>query len=209
MLNEQDKINYLGIEIERRKKLPRAIKKSIHNVIFQNLIAALIITCYFLVMNVSFFVMSPEKFENFLKYIALIMIAITIVTFEIAYRKQSKKFMSFGIEFLCSGIISLYVPFIFLHTTVVLRFAVMAIPAFLVVYYLIKSLFIFKRREIIYQSENISDVKEILKYEEDKSYIDEKGSKKYKEKKEEESKIKKVIMEEQKLRKRNKKAKSI
>ena len=153
--------------------------------------------------------MTPEKFENFLKYIALIMIAITIVTFEIAYRKQSKKFMSFGIEFLCSGIISLYVPFIFLHTTVILRFIVMVIPAFLVVYYIIKSFFIFKRREIIYQSENISDVKEILKYEEEKSYLDEKGSKKYKEKKEEENKIKKVIMEEQKLRKRRKSTKSI
>lgn len=208
-MNEQDKINYLGIEIERRKKLPRAIKKSIHNVIFQNLVAAVIIACYFLVMNISFFVMTPEKFENFLKYIALIMIAITIVTFEIAYRKQSKKFMSFGIEFLCSGIISLYVPFIFLHTTVILRFIVMVIPAFLVVYYIIKSFFIFKRREIIYQSENISDVKEILKYEEEKSYLDEKGSKKYKEKKEEENKIKKVIMEEQKLRKRRKNTKSI
>lgn len=209
MLNEQDKINYLGIEIERRKKLPRAIRKSIHNVIFQNLIAAVIITCYFLVMNISFFVMPSDKFESFLKYIALIMIAITIVTFEIAYRKQSKKFMSFGIEFLCSGILSLYVPFIYLHTTVTLRFIVMIVPAFLVIYYVVKSFFIFKRREIIYQNENISDVKEILKYEEDQSYIDEKGSKKYKEKIEEESKIKKVIMEEQKLRKRKKSTKSI
>ena len=207
MLNDQDKINYLGIEIERRKKLPRAMKKSFGSVIFQNLIAAAILTCYFLIMNISFFIMAPEKFENFLKYIALFMIAITIVTFEIAYRKQSKKFMSFGIEFLLSGILTLYIPFIYLHTTVHLRFLIMILPAFLVIYYLIKSFLIFKRREIIYRSENMSDVKEILKFDEEESNVEEKELKK--KPLQGDNKIKKVIEEEQKLQKKRKSSKSV
>ena len=208
-MDDKDKINYLGIEIEKRKKLPRAIKKSINDVFFQNLIVAAILTCYFLIMNVSFFVMEPEKFENFLKYIALLMIVFTIITFEIAYKKQSKKFMSFGIEFLLSGILTLYIPFIYLHTTITMRFIVMAFPAVLVVYYIIKSFLVFKRREIVYRNENMSDVKEILKYDEEKSYIDEKSSKKYRAKMEEENKIKKVIIEEQKLRKRKNSSKMV
>ena len=85
----------------------------------------------------------------------------------------------------------------------------MAFPAVLVVYYIIKSFLVFKRREIVYRNENMSDVKEILKYDEEKSYIDEKSSKKYRAKMEEENKIKKVIIEEQKLRKRKNSSKMV
>ena len=166
-MNNQDKLDYLEIEFERRKKLPRLVKNNINTVIFQNLITAAILTSYFCIVDVVFFKVDGNTFETFLKYFSLIMAAITIITFEKAYKARSIKLMSFGIEFLFSGILSLYIPYIYLHTDVKTRFIVMVMPAILVVYYLIKSLFIYKEKQIQYRSENMSDVKEILKYDEE------------------------------------------
>ncbi len=203
-MENDDKLNYIENEIERRKRLPKTLRKSINDIIFQNLITAAILTGYFCIVDIMFFVLSSTQFENFLKYFSLIMVAVTIVTFEIAYKRNSKKFLSFGVEFLLSGILSLYIPFIYLHTNVATRFVVMIVPAILVGYYLVKSFLIFKRKQIQYRSENLSDVKEMMRYTEDKGYLDEKSTKTYKAKQEEEKKLKKIITEEQKLRKKRK-----
>ena len=199
-MESDERLNYLENEIERRKRLPVTVKKNIGNIVFQNLITAAILTGYFCVIDFMFFKMNQEQFESFLKYFSLIMIAVTIATFEIAYRNDSKKFLSFGVEFLISSILSLYIPFIYYHTDVRTRFIVMIIPAILVVYYLIKSLWIITRKKFRYQSTNISDVREMMHYSERKGYLDEESTKSYGAKRAEESKIRRAISEEQKLR---------
>ena len=92
----------------------------------------------------------------------------------------------------------------------------MILPVFLVVYYGIKSIIIFKQNQFKYRN-NLSDVKEIVKDTEKNSYLDEESTKTYRAKIKEEENIRKKLLSEQKQRRkqrekhaepRNKKRKS-
>lgn len=196
-----EKAKLMQLEIEKQRKLPKEVKNNINTVIFQNLIAATIIMAYFCIINITYYNTETVRFEEYMKYFALGIILITVIDIEIAYRKNSIKLWIIGIEFLISGVVSLYIPYIYLHTNNIIRIIVMILPAILVIYYLLKSLIIYKQKKFHYQN-NLSDVKEIMKDDEKKSYLEEESKKKYREKTEEEEEIKQVILKEQAIRRK-------
>ena len=202
-MDKVEKIEELGKEIDKRSKVPRSFKKYLGNEIFQNLIVAVILSFYFLIIDILFFRLDGPSFEGVLKYFALVMIFITVALFEIAYRKDNRKVMVYGIECLISGILTLYVPFIFLYTNKAVRTVFILLPTLYALYYILKSALLYKGKQIKYVSDNMSDVKEILEFDEKESYIDEKSEKTYRKKQEHEKEIKKLIEKEQKLKKEN------
>lgn len=186
----------MQLEIEERRKLPKNVKDSISKTIFQDLFVAVIIMAYFCIINITYYKLESYKFEEYMKYFALGIILVTVIFFEFAYRKNSLNLGIIGIELLLCGVISLYIPYIFLHTTSALRVSIMILPATLVGYYAIKSIIIFKQNQFQYRS-NLSDVKEIVKETEKNSYLDEESTKTYRAKlKEEEAIRKKIIMQQ-------------
>lgn len=202
-MDKVEKIEELGKEIDKRSRVPRSFKKYLENEIFQNLIVAVLLSFYFLIIDILFFKLNGASFEGVLKYFALIMIFVTVALFEIAYKKDSRKIMFYGIECLISGILTLYVPFIFLYTNKAVKIIFILLPAIYSFYYILKSVILYKGKEIKYVSDNMSDVKEILEFDEKESYIDEKSEKTYRKKQEHEKEIKKLIEKEQKLKKEN------
>lgn len=195
-----EKAKLMQLEIEEKRKLPKKVKDNISTVIFQNLLAAVIIMSYLCAINIIYYKLNNIMFEEYMKYFALGIIVVTIIDFEISYRKKSLKFCLIGIELLACGILSLYIPYIYLHTSKTLRDIVMILPVCLTIYYAIKSLMIFKQKQFKYQN-NLSDVKEIVKEIEKTSYLDEDSKKIYREKTREEEKIRQEIEKEQKIRK--------
>ena len=195
-----EKAKLMQLEIEKKRKLPQNVKENISNVIFQNLIAAIIIMAYLCAINLVYYKVDNNMFENYMKYFALGIIVLTIIAFEIAYKKDSLKFCLIGIELLICGVLSLYIPYIYLHTTKQLRDIIMILPAVLIIYYAIKSLLIFKQKQFKYQN-NLSDVKEIVKETEKISYLDEDSKKVYRAKRIEEDIIREQLHKEQKIRK--------
>ena len=196
-----EKAKLMQLEIEKKRKLPKEVKNNINTIIFQNLLAATIIMAYFCLINVTYYNFENNIFEEYMKYFALGIILITVIDIEIAYRKNSIKLWIIGGEFLISGIVSLYIPYIYLHTNNIIRIIIMILPAILVVYYFLKSYIIYRQKRFHYQN-NLSDVKEIMKYDENKSYLEEESTKLYKVKTEEEETIKKVILKEQAIRRK-------
>ena len=203
-----EKAKLMQLEIEKKRKLPQNVKDNISTDIFQNLLAAIIIVAYLCAINIIYYKVNSIMFENYMKYFALGIILLTIVVFEVAYRKDSIKYCLIGIELLVCGVLSLYIPYIYLHTTKILRNIIMILPVCLVIYYAIKSLLIFKQKQFKYQN-NLSDVKEIVKETEKVSYLDEDSKKLYREKKREEEIIKEQLRNEQKIRKIKKQQKNI
>ena len=196
-----EKAKLMQLEIEQQRKLPKEVNDNINTIIFQNLLAATIIMAYFCLINVSYYNFENNIFEEYMKYFALGMILITVLDIEIAYRKNSIRLWIIGIEFLIIGVVSLYIPYIYLHTNNILRIIIMILPAILVIYYLFKSLIIYKQKKFHYQN-NLSDVKELMKYDEKKSYLDEESTKTYRAKTEEEEVIKTVILKEQAIKRK-------
>ena len=198
-----EKAKLMQLEIEEKRKLPKNVKDEIVVKIFHTLIVAIIIVLYFLTVNLFYYNFEAAQFEVFMKYYALIIIVATVVMFEVGYRKDSIKFAVIGVELLACGILSLYIPYIFLHTTKALRLSIMILPIPVLLYYLFKSLFIYKKDKFHYQN-NLSDIKELVKDTEKKSYLEEESSKSYRAKMQEEEEIRKVIISEQKLRRKKK-----
>lgn len=199
-----EKAKLMQLEIEEKRKLPKNVKDSISKTIFQDLVVAVIIMAYFCIINVTYYKLEGYKFEEYMKYFALGIILVTVIFFEFAYRKNSLNLGVIGIELLLCGILSLYIPYIFLHTTSALRVSVMILPAALVGYYAIKSIIIFKQNQFQYRN-NLSDVKEIVKETEKSSYLDEESTKTYRAKMREEEIIRKKLIAEQNNRKKQRK----
>ncbi len=195
-----EKAKLMQLEIEEKRRLPKAVKDNISTDIFQNIVAAIIIVAYLCAINIIYYKFESSMFEEYMKYFALGIILLTIIVFEISYRKNSLKFCFIGIELLICGVLSLYIPYIYLHTTPKLRCGVMVLPVGLVIYYAIKSLLIFKQKQFTYQN-NLSDVKEIVKETEKSSYLDEDSKKTYREKRKQEERIREELRYEQKKRK--------
>lgn len=194
-----EKAKLMQLEIEEKRKLPQEVKENIKTNIFHSLIAAVIILAYLAAINVLYYSFEQDVFEYYMKYFALGIIIVTVIDIELAYRKDSKKLWLIGVELLACGILSLYIPYIYLHTTAYLRNCVMILPAGLLIYYAFKSMVIFKQNQFKHRN-NLSDVKELLNDDERKSYLDEKSTKTYKAKMEEEEEIRKVIIKRQKMR---------
>ncbi len=199
-----DKIELMQKEIEDKRKLPKEVKSDIKKAIFHNLLIAIIIIAYLCVINILYFKLENQVFEQQMKFFALGIILVTVGVFEIAYRRESKRMCIIGIELLLCSIISLYIPYIYLFVNGTLKNIIMTLPFIIAAYYIIKAFFIYKTREIRYQS-NLSDVKEILKDTEKKSYLDEESKKVYREKQEYEEKMKQELLEEQRKKAENKK----
>ena len=204
-----ERAKLMQLEIEEKRKLPQNVKENIKTNIFHSLIAAAIILAYLAAINLMYYSFEQKIFEHYMKYFALGIIIITVIDIELAYRKDSKKLWLIGVELLACGILSLYIPYIYIHTTVYLRNCVMVLPAVLLIYYAFKSLIIFKQNQFKHRN-NLSDVRDLLNDDERKSYLDEKSTKTYRAKMEEEEEIRKVIIKRQKLRseQKNKKTKN-
>ena len=195
-----EKAKLMQLEIEEKRKLPISIKNVISTKIFQDLVVATIIMAYFCTVNFIFYKFESTKFEELLKYFALLIIIGTVISFEISYRKKSINILVIGIELLICGIFSLYIPYLFLHTNSAIRISAMILPSFLIIYYAIKALIIFKVKQTEYRN-SLSDIKEIVK-DEKKGYLDENSEKSFKSKLKREKILKQKIIQEQKNKKK-------
>lgn len=194
-----DNAELMQKEIENKRKLPEEIKKEIKKNILFNLLVATIIVLYLFSINMLFLNFEKTIFENQMKFLALGLITITVIFFEIAYRKQSKRTCIIGIELLLCSIYSLYVPYIYLYANVNLKMITTILPIGIAIYYIFKDYIIYKTRKFKHQN-NLSDVREILSYSEKESYLDEESSKLYRKQLEFEEETKKELIEEQKRR---------
>lgn len=196
-------------EIENKRKMPKELKQEVFKNIFQNLLIAVIIMAYLCTINILFYKLQDADFEKYMKYFALGTIFTTVIGFEIAYRRESKRIMIIGIELLLCSIFSLYVPYIYLLSDQSLRKITIIVPIAIAIYYIIKAFLMYKNKEFHYHN-NLSDVKEILKDTEKTSYIDEESFKTFRKNKQIEEEIKEELLEEQRNRKeKNKKNKTV
>ena len=120
-----EKAKLMQLEIEKKRRLPKSVKDSINTNIFQNLVVAVIVMSYLCAINITYYKVDSNIFSQYMKYFALGIICITVISIEMSYRKSSVKLAFISIELLLCGILSLYIPYIYLHTTENLRNSIM------------------------------------------------------------------------------------
>ena len=195
-------------EIEEKRKITDEVKKKIDSEVFYNFLLAVVIMIYMFFINFGFLNLKIEAFKIYIKILTLIIASLTIYFFELSYRKDNLKYTLTGIELLVCAIVVVYIPYIYLKTNKMIKQLVMLVPVYYGLYYSVKNYIIYKREVFKYQN-NLSDVKDIVKNEEE-SYLEEDSKKILKEIKELEKQRKledKIIKEKKKQQNKTKQTK--
>lgn len=151
-------------EITIKRKMTKEVKDKLNKRIFYNCLVAIAIMIYLCAIDIIYIYAKSEIVTIALKVFSMIAIVLTVVIFEISYRKDSGRLAIVGIEWLVFSIIILYIPKIYINLDKKFCIQLTFIPIFCAIYYIAKTIIIYMKTEKHYQN-NLSDVKEIRKEE--------------------------------------------
>lgn len=174
-METNDVVKELGTKIT----IPKGIREAIYDKLFKNLCMAVLTLLYFIFVNLGYIKLSPNVFESDLHVFAGILIILTIVSFELGYRKSNMEIGIHGAELLFLSIVTLFMPYIYFHRGLILKFVYSFAAIYITVYYLIKCIYIYIN-EIIKYKNGLSDIKELVDEEEEETYLDEPSERKFK-----------------------------
>lgn len=149
-------------EITQKRKMTQEVKEKLKQKIWLNLCLAIGVMLYFCGMDAVYLYASSEISMVVFKILAMVAILLTVIVFEVAYRKENGSLAIIGIELLISSVIVLYMPQIYAHSNQVIGQVFLLTPLFCAVYYTGKAIVIYRKTEKSYQN-HLSDVKEIVK----------------------------------------------
>lgn len=190
-------------------------------VIFKNLLKAIGIMCYFIILNFAYTRMNTDRLINDIEVFSGIFLVIGLVMLEIAYKKDSGKSAISGIELLVLSMHSLSINHIITFYKYDFRFYLLVSSYVFAIYYVLKSVIIYTKEKREYLK-NLSDISEIVKEEpvkkeakkrrktkkvvktnEDEIKKEEKKTNKEENKKEEKTETKVEVKKENKTKKEN------
>ena len=190
-------------------------------VIFKNLLKAIGIMCYFIILNFAYTRMNTDRLINDIEVFSGIFLVIGLVMLEIAYKKDSGKSAISGIELLVLSMHSLSINHIITFYKYDFRFYLLVSSYVFAIYYVLKSVIIYtkEKREYLKSLSDISEIvkeepvkkeakkrrktKKVVKTNEDEIKKEEKKTNKEENKKEEKTETKVEVKKENKTKKEN------
>lgn len=159
-------------EIDEKTKLPKDIKDKITKEIFTNIVMAISVIIYF-----TFLILGSVGTVKNIRIIdfnifSIILLGISILLFEIAWRKDSGKLAMHGIEMLAIALFTLFLPYIIFELASPYQKFYLIASAYTTVYYSIKSIYIAIKSRKKYMV-TVTDIKDIVKKEKSKKTVKE------------------------------------
>ena len=158
-----------------RKKITKTAKQRIINYLFWNCMFVIAMMLICLGLNIAFNKFSLTNFERIIKIAPMVLALLSIIVFELSYRKDSGIIALYAVEAALFSTAILFVPYMLIAQNKIMYLADVA--KIIVIYYGAKSIVTFLTIRYKDLSENMSDVKELMAYNERKSYIDEESIK--------------------------------
>lgn len=157
-----DNIEKMKKNIEESKKLPKEQLDKMNKRVFNNILIAIFVMLYFYFINLGSVNIVPQKLELDLKVFSVITILITIIIFEIAYKKDSGIIAIYGIESLLISLSTLFLAYLFTIYTKTFHLIVFEISLAFAIYYVLKSIIIYLKMKKAY-NKGLSDIGDIIK----------------------------------------------
>lgn len=160
--NKKKNIEKISKVIEEKKIIPKEIKEKISSKIFENIIYVALILLYLGALNIGMSNIPTENYITDLRVFSMLLLVLTIIMFELAYKKDKGELWIHGIELMVVAIFTTYLQYLYsiyysTFGTVVLTFAL-----FYLIYYSVKIL-IEKRRIVKEYNKSLIDIGEIVK----------------------------------------------
>lgn len=149
-------------EIKKQKTIPEETSKKINSIIFKNIILAIGIILFFIFINLGYNNIASSIYLIDLKVFSVVILGIAILTFEKAYKKDSGEYTIYGIEILVLAIFTLLLNYIYSTYNSKFIYIVNTISMIFAIYYVMKSIIIYKkmRNKAL---KKVSDIRKIIR----------------------------------------------
>lgn len=161
-VQQEEKLKSLEKEIIDKKKLPQEEENKINGKIFENMIIADILMAFFYLISLGSLNIETPIFMTDLKVFSIGLIVLTVILFEISYKKENGNLCIHGIECLVISIFMLFSTYLY---TMYMREFYMYISIFayiMAIYYSVKSIIIYTKMKKKYIA-SLSDIDKIVK----------------------------------------------
>lgn len=149
---------------QEKKNLPEEIQLQANKKIFTNLIYAIAIMVFLILINLGFSNITKEYFLRDINVFTLCLLILTILVFEQAYKKDSGSITINGIELLTLSLFVLSLPIILAKYGTKFMFIVATVSLVYGIYYTTKSTLVYLKMRKDYIT-SLSDIQEIIKKE--------------------------------------------
>ena len=135
--------------------------RKISEKVFTNILIAIAIMLYFIVINFSYFRLENDIFILGLKILSFIVLGIGIIFLEIAYKKDSGKIAINAIEILVLACFTISIKHIVEVKKIVFEDYILITSYIFSLYYILKAIIIFTKEKREYLR-SLSDIREIV-----------------------------------------------
>lgn len=165
--NKQEKITQENIqkfdeEYKKSRIIPNDYKKKIRNRILKNTIIAIIVIGYLVLLNVLSLHIETRIYISVIKILCVALAVVSVIYFELSYRKDNGYLFMHGAEFLVIATITLFSVYAYSLFFVTYNSILLYISIFVVVYYIIKTILTLRNMKKQYYKEQ-NDIREIVK----------------------------------------------
>ena len=158
----KEKVNKIEKEIKNKKQLPQEEMLKINKKVFENLFIADIVMVFLCLISLGALNIESSAFITDLKVFSVALIILTIILFEISYKKDDGNICIHGIETLVLAIFTLLS--IYTYTIYFKNFHMIVASFSLLfgVYYVGKAIIIYRKMKKQYLA-SVNDISEIIK----------------------------------------------
>lgn len=157
-----ERLEKLEKEIVNKKKLPPEEENKINSKIFENILIADILMAFFYLISLGSLNIETPIFITDLKVFSMGLIVLTVIIFEVSYRKENGNLCIHGIETLVIAIFMLFSTYLY---TMYMKEFFMYVSIFayiMAIYYAVKSIIIYRKMKKKYIA-SLSDIDKIVK----------------------------------------------
>ena len=150
---------------EKKTKIPKEISQEILKKIFHNLLRAIGVMFYFILLNLAYSTIKQERLLGDIEVFAGVFLVIGMFFLEKAYKKDSGSIAITGIEFLFLSLHSLSIMHIITLFQYHFQFYLLTSSYLFSIYYVLKAIILYTKGRRDYLK-SLSDISEIVKKEE-------------------------------------------
>jgi len=158
----QENIQKFDEEYKKSRIIPKDYKKKIRNRILKNTLIAIIVIVYLILLNVLSLHIETTTYILGIKILCVVLAIISVIYFELSYRKDNGYLFMHGAEFLVIATITLFSAYAYFLYYVTYNSILLYISIFVVIYYIIKTILTLRNMKQEYYKLQ-KDIKEIVK----------------------------------------------
>ena len=145
-------------ELKNNKKLPKEEQYKLNSIVFQNLCTIIVIMIYFIFLILGFINIEIPVLITDFKVFSLTILALAIIFFEIAYKKDSGKYCITGIEMLVLSLVTVALMYITIMYPAKYIYITSAVSFVFAIYYVGKAIVLYCKTKKNYSIDSTNKI---------------------------------------------------